>query len=96
MPKLEISLTNDDEAFIRQNVDAGRFDGASELLHVALSLFREDERDDAAKLERLRRLAKIGFDALDRGEFTTIEPGGTRAFLDEIIAEQRVREASPR
>lgn len=86
MAKLEINVSDSDAEFIRSQVEATRFESASELLHVALSIFREDDRDDAAKLERLRRLAKVGFDQLDRGEYIVVPPEDVGTFAQKRLA----------
>jgi antitoxin ParD1/3/4 len=69
MPTRNVVLTKHQEKMIETLVDSGRYQNASEVLREGLRLVEQREAEDVAKLEVLREAAKIGFGALDRGEF---------------------------
>jgi antitoxin ParD1/3/4 len=69
MPTRNVVLTKHQEKMIETLVDSGRYQNASEVLREGLRRVEQREAEDVAKLEVLREAAKIGFGALDRGEF---------------------------
>jgi antitoxin ParD1/3/4 len=69
MPTRNVVLTKHQEKVIKTLVGSGRYQNASEVLREGLRLVEQREAEDAAKLEVLREAARVGFDALDRGEF---------------------------
>jgi len=73
MPTRNINLTDRYDAFLSQQVAEGRFKNASEAVRAALHLLERHANEDEAKLETLRREARIGYDAFLAGEVTTIE-----------------------
>jgi antitoxin ParD1/3/4 len=64
---MNISLTPSLEALVHEKA-SGFYNNASEAVHEALRLMHERDQLDAAKLERIRKEAALGFEALDRGE----------------------------
>src|SRR5690242_18617179 len=68
---MNISLTPNLEALVQEKVDSGLYNNASEVVREALRLMHERDQRDAAKLERLRQEAALGFEALDRQEFSS-------------------------
>jgi antitoxin ParD1/3/4 len=70
MPTRNVVLTKHQEEIIETLVGSGRYQNASEVLREGLRLVEQREAEDAAKLEVLRKAAKAGVDALDRGEYT--------------------------
>lgn len=75
-----MSLTDELELFIAQEVEAGRYRSASEVVREALRLLRERSEEREAKLALLRRAVREGIGQLDRGE--SVEPG---PLFDEIL-----------
>jgi antitoxin ParD1/3/4 len=69
MPTRNVVLTEHQEKIIEALVGSGRYQNASEVLREGLRLVEQREAEDAAKLAALREAARIGFAALDRGEF---------------------------
>ncbi len=65
---MEVHLTPDQEAFVRQAIETGRFHRVEEAAHEALSLWEEGERKRAEFLATLDN-AKA---SLARGEGRTI------------------------
>ncbi len=68
---MNISLTAPLEALVQDKVNSGFYNNASEVVREALRLLHERDQRDAAKLERLRSAAVLGFEALEHGEIST-------------------------
>ena len=81
---MNVSLTPELEAMIRQQVDSGRYNNVSEVVREALCLL--DERD---RLEHLRSLVLVGLEQAQRGELVEFTP----ELLEDIHrrAEERFR-----
>ncbi len=73
MPTRNISLTPEQDAFIEEAVKSGEYQNASEAVRDALRALQQRRREDALKLEALRKQIDAGVGALDRGEFTEID-----------------------
>ena len=67
MPTRNISLTNEQDAFVEKVVKSGEYQNASEAVRDALRTLQQRRREDALKLKALRAQIKAGIDALDRG-----------------------------
>ena len=80
---MEVRLTPDQEAFVRQAIEAGRFHRAEDAIEEALSLWEERERKRAEFLPTLHD-AKV---SLARGEGRTI----TRESMGELATEAKQR-----
>jgi antitoxin ParD1/3/4 len=91
MPTQNVNLSEQQARFVRDNIDRGGFRNASEVVRAALRLMQHQQRIDKLKLQRLRRLAKVGFDQIDRGEYVDVDD--VDEFMDKISArvEQRIR-----
>lgn len=55
-----VALSPHFEAFIRRQVDSGRFNNASEVVRAGLRLLEEREAEQAAKLKALREAIALG------------------------------------
>jgi antitoxin ParD1/3/4 len=55
-----VALSPHFEAFIRQQVESGRFNNASEVVRAGLRLLEEYEAERAAKLQALREAVAVG------------------------------------
>ena len=73
MPTRNVVLTERQEELIETLVSSGRYQNASEVLRDGLRLVEQREAEDKGKLKALRAAARIGVDALDRGEFKEFE-----------------------
>jgi antitoxin ParD1/3/4 len=69
MPTRNVVLTERQETLIDALVQSGRYQNASEVLREGLRLIENREAEEAAKLEGLRASARVGINALDRGDF---------------------------
>jgi antitoxin ParD1/3/4 len=79
---MNVSLTPQLEAKIRERVESGRYNNASEVVRDALRLLEEQE-----KLEHLRSLLAVGLDQSRRGEVVEFTP----EYMADI--HQRAKEA---
>lgn len=74
MPTRNVNLTDHFDNFIADEISAGRYRNASEVMRAGLRLLQEQASADAHKLEMLRRLATEGLAQLQQGhgiEFTS-------------------------
>ena len=74
MPTRNINLTDHFERLIESAVAAGEFQNASEVVRAGLRLLERERRREEARLTALREAAQLGLDALERGEYTELEP----------------------
>ena len=82
MPTRNVNLTGSLSRFRRDPDCLGAVRDASEVMRAGLRLLEREAKEDEEKLAVLRGLAAEGFDALDRGEGTTLE--GEREVADFI------------
>jgi antitoxin ParD1/3/4 len=66
---MNVSLTPELEAMIRQQVDSGRYNNASEVVREALRLLDEHQRR-----QHLRSLLAVGLEQAQRGELVEFTP----------------------
>jgi len=64
-----VSLTPELEAMIRQQVESGRYNNASEVVREALRLLDEHQR-----VQHLRSLLAVGLEQAQRGELVEFTP----------------------
>jgi antitoxin ParD1/3/4 len=81
MPTRNISLTPEQDAFIEEAVKSGEYQNASEAVRDALRVLPQRRREDALKLEALRRQIDAGIEALARGEFVEVDDTDLDAYL---------------
>jgi antitoxin ParD1/3/4 len=81
---VNISLTPQLEAMIRQKVESDLYDNASEVVREVLQLLEDRDRR-----ERLRAMIAIGDEQLARGEYTTWITDSMRRLIQEADAEER-------
>ncbi len=66
---MNVSLTPQLEAMIRERVESGRYNNASEVVRDALRLLEEHERS-----EHLNSLLAVGLEQAQRGELVEFTP----------------------
>jgi len=66
---MNVSLTPELEAMIRQQVESGRYNNASEVVREALRLLDEHQR-----VQHLRSLLAVGLEQAQRGELVEFTP----------------------
>ncbi|MCR9130450.1 MAG: type II toxin-antitoxin system ParD family antitoxin [Alphaproteobacteria bacterium] len=69
---MHVSLTDRLEAWIREKVESGLYNNASEVVREALRAKMQAEMSEAEKLDALRAEIQKGLDQLDRGETGTL------------------------
>jgi antitoxin ParD1/3/4 len=82
MPTRNINLTDHFDQFVHNQIAAGRYKNASEVLRAGLRLLEQQTNEDAERLAALRGLAAEGFEALDRGEGKSLQ--GERKLADFV------------
>lgn len=78
---MNVSLTPQLETMIRQRVESGRYNNASEVVREALRLLEEREQ-----MEHLRSLLAVGLEQARRGELIEFTP----EYLEDL--DRRVEE----
>jgi antitoxin ParD1/3/4 len=68
-----VALTPHFEALTLQLVANGRYNNVSEVVRDGLRLLESRVQEESAKLVALRDAAKVGTDAIERGDFTVLE-----------------------
>lgn len=86
MPTRNISLTDEQHEFVESIVRAGEYQNASEAIRDALRALQQRRREDALKLERLRRQIEAGIDDLDGGDSIEIGDADLDEYLDRLAA----------
>jgi antitoxin ParD1/3/4 len=76
MPTRNVNLTDELDHFVREKVESGRFENASEVVRAALRSLDRDERHYEAKLAKLRAL-------IDEGDASGIADGNVFERLRE-------------
>jgi antitoxin ParD1/3/4 len=86
---MNVSLTPELEAMIRQQVDSGRYNNASEVVREALRLLDEHQR-----VQHLRSLLAVGLEQAQRGELVEFTPEWIEG-LDQRVDERFRRGDEP-
>lgn len=85
MPTKNVVLTKRQEELIETLVKSGRYQNASEVLREGLRLVEQRAAEDASRLKALRTAARVGIDALERGEFKEFETAeDLHAYLNDL------------
>jgi Arc/MetJ-type ribon-helix-helix transcriptional regulator len=87
---MEVRLTADQEAFVRQAIESGRLHSAEDAVEEALSLWEERERKRAEFLATLDDPKA----SLARGEGRVITQQSMRALAEEVKQRGKARLAS--
>jgi antitoxin ParD1/3/4 len=91
-----IALSPHLEAFVREQVNAGRYNNVSEVVRDALRLLERRQQEDAVKLEALRSAVATGVASIDSDDFTIVEPQEIGALVSGIGARASARLAKRR
>jgi antitoxin ParD1/3/4 len=86
MPTRNISLTDEQDAFVEKVVKEGEYQNASEAVRDALRALQQRRREDALKLKALRVRIKAGIDALDRRDFVEVDDAELDSYLEGLAA----------
>ena len=69
---MNVNLTPVLEDYVKQKVQSGLYNSASEVVRDALRLLEEHDRIKAMKLQALRDDIHVGLGQLDKGEYSTL------------------------
>ena len=72
MPTRNINLTDQNDGFITDQLSAGHYKNASEVVRAGLRLLQQREAENAARLEALRDANALGMQAYAEGRYTTV------------------------
>lgn len=84
MPTRNISLTAEQDAFVKEVVEAGEYQNASEALRDALRVLQQRRREDALRLKALRAQIRTGTDALERDDFAEVDDADLETYLERL------------
>lgn len=88
MPTRNINLTDRYEGLIADQLAAGRFQNASEVVRAALNMLEQKTAEDKATLEALRMEVLIGIKAYENGDYIEISSDAELdAFFNDVAAE---------
>src|SRR5258708_10682427 len=88
--RMEVQLTPDQKAFVRQAIESGRLHGEEDAIQEALSLWEERERTRAEILAAVDAAEA----SLARGEGRAITKESMRGLADEVKQRGRTRLAN--
>ena len=91
MPTRNISLTDEQDAFVDSVIKTGEYQNASEAVRDALRALQQRRREDALRLKVLRAQIKAGVDELDRGDFVEVDNGQLEGYLEALATRARKR-----
>lgn len=90
---MNVSLPPEQEKFIDQLVQQGRYVTPGEVIREALYLLQEQEADRERKRTALKAEIQIGLDQLDRGEFHEYDEESLKALFEQIKAQGLSKQA---
>ena len=82
MTTRNVNLTDHLHQFVEEEIEAGRYRNASEVMRAGLRLLEQQRREDEERLTLLRSLAADAFGELDQGR--GIEIRGERQLVDLV------------
>lgn len=96
MPTRNINLTEHYHQFVEEQVDAGKFQNASEVLRAGLRLLEQQTQIEAEQLTLLRKLAADGFRSLDQGHGLSMSGEGPLRKAISTIGRRATKAAKSR
>jgi antitoxin ParD1/3/4 len=87
---MNVALTPDLEELVNSKLKEGRYETADEVIREGLRLLKE--RDD--HLNWLRAEIRLGFDDIERGDYTEHDQSSTKALAEDIKRRGRLRLAA--
>lgn len=76
-----VSLTAEQDAFVKEVVDAGEYQNASEAVRDALRLLRQHRQEQRLKLRALSSQIRTGIAALEHGDYVEMDDRALQRFL---------------
>jgi len=88
MPTRNVVITAHQAELIEGLVGSGEYQNASEVLREGLRLLEERRSDREARLAALREAAKIGFEAIESGDYRDFDtPEELRDYFASLTRE---------
>ena len=85
MTERTVSLSEQLDAFIDEQVRAGRHQSPSGVVGEALRRYQEDLAAERANQAVIERVAAAGIKAIERGDYALVRgPDGSKALLDRV------------
>ena len=78
MPTRNVNLTDELDRFVRERVQAGLYENASEVVRAGLRILAREEQENEVKLAALRA-------AIDEGDASGIAPGNVFRRVREAL-----------
>lgn len=75
MPTRNINLTGHYNQFVKDEINKGYYNNASEVIRAGIHLLECQRLKEEAKLGALQAAAEIGFKDVDNGNYTQINSG---------------------
>lgn len=94
MPTRNINLTDHYDQFVEEQVEAGKYKNASEVLRAGLRLLEQHSQTEEQKLALLRKLAAEGFQTLDQGEGLSLSGDAQLAEAIGLIGRRAAKTAT--
>lgn len=85
MPTQNVNLTAAQAEFIRESVESGDYNNASEVVREALRLLKDQKDEQRARVEYLRGELQKGYDAHERGEYIDLSTKEQRTVYFEEV-----------
>lgn len=82
---MHVSLTEALDAYVRERVESGLYNNASEVVREALRLKMQQDQADKAKLDALRRDIDVGWKQAEAGQFVELDFDELNRELDETV-----------
>ena len=86
---MKIALSPEHEALIQKKMASGKYACVDEVVQEAFELLSDRETSREARLAELKRQIALGFEQLERGEYTEYDEAGLRDFFERIKTEGR-------
>lgn len=84
---MNVSLTSQLAEFVKQQVDSGMYQTASEVMRDGLRLLQQREQLRRIQIEELRKQVAIGIEQADRGDVAPLDFDAIRAEGRRMLAE---------
>lgn len=86
---MNVSLTSQLAEFVKQQVDSGMYQTASEVMRDGVRLLQRREQLRQIQIEELRKQVAIGIEQADRGDVAPLDFDAIRADGRRMLAEMQ-------
>jgi antitoxin ParD1/3/4 len=89
MPTRNISLTDEQDAFVAEIVETGEYQNASEAVRDALRTLQNYRQERSVRLDALRSQLRMGTASLDAGEGIVVDDRDLEAYIAGLSPSSR-------